>query len=62
MTRPSNEVIARYKKKAYSRVTVELHKENDADILERLDKEPSKQGFFKTAAREKIEREKGEKK
>ncbi len=59
MTKPSNEVIARYKKKAYSRVSIELHKENDSDILERLDKEPSKQGFFKTAAREKIEREKG---
>lgn len=57
MGRTSTEVKKRYNKRVYTRIAVSLHKENDADILERLDKEPSKQGFFKKAAREKIERE-----
>lgn len=57
MTKPTNEVTNRYKRKTYKRCIVELHKEYDADILARLEKEKSKQGFFKTAAREKIQRE-----
>ena len=57
MGRTSTEVKKRYNKRVYTRIEVALHKENDSDILERLDKEPSKQGFFKKAAREKIERE-----
>ena len=55
------ESLYRSRKKIYSRVSLELHKEYDADILARLDGEKSKQGFFKTAAREKIERERKEK-
>ena len=57
MGKTSNEVKNRWKKKAVKRIAVELHHEKDADILARLEKEKSKQGFFKTAAREKIQRE-----
>lgn len=57
MGKVSNEVKKRYHKKAYERVTLSLHKGNDSDILARLETEQSKQGFFKTAAREKISRE-----
>lgn len=57
MTKPTSEVINRSKRKYYRRVAVELHKEYDSDILARLETEPSKQGFFKAAAREKIRRE-----
>ena len=48
---------ARYQKRTYTRVEVQLHKELDRDIIDRLDEEPSRQGFFKQAAREKIARE-----
>lgn len=57
MTKPSNEVIYRSKKKIYKTVVINIHKEYDSDILARLETEPSKQGFFKAAAREKIQRE-----
>lgn len=53
----SKEVKARYQKRTYTRVEVQLHRELDKDIIDRLDEEPSRQGFFKTAAREKIARE-----
>ena len=49
----------RYVRKAYERVEVKLHRELDKDIIDRLDEEPSRQGFFKTAAREKIARATG---
>ena len=57
MTKPTTQVINRSKKKIYERLEINLHKEYDSDILARLETEPSKQGFFKAAAREKIQRE-----
>lgn len=55
----SKEAHMRYVKKAYERVEVKLHRGLDRDIIDRLDEEPSRQGFFKQAAREKIAREGG---
>lgn len=57
MTKTSSEAKNRWKRKAVKRIAVELHREYDSDILARLETEPSKQGFFKAAAREKIQRE-----
>lgn len=57
MGKVSKEAHMRYVKKAYERVEVKLHRELDKDIIDRLDEEPSRQGFFKAAAREKIARE-----
>lgn len=59
MGKTSKEVKARYQKRTYTRVEVQLHRELDKDIIDRLDEEPSRQGFFKEAAREKIAREGG---
>ena len=37
MSRPSNEVIARYHARAYSRYTLLLHKERDRELIEFLE-------------------------
>ena len=57
ITRPSNAVITRSKKKIYKTVVVNFHKEYDKDIISKLDEVPSKQGYIKESIREKISRE-----
>lgn len=47
----------RYDAENTRRVTLKLNRLTDADILARLDSEPSMQGFIKTAIREKLARE-----
>lgn len=37
MSRPSNEVIARYHARAYSRYVVMLHKERDKELIEYIE-------------------------
>ena len=58
MTKPSNEVISRYQKKAITRVVVTLHKHNDKDIIQKLDEVENKSGYIKESIREKMDREK----
>lgn len=45
---------ARYDAKATTRVALKLHNKNDADILEWLANQPSKQGAIKIAIRKMI--------
>ena len=58
MTKPSNEVISRYQKKAITRVVVTLHKQNDKDIIQKLDEVENKSGYIKESIREKMDRDK----
>ena len=48
---------SRYKKKTYKNCKIELHIVNDADILEILEKVPSKQAFIKECIRKQLRQE-----
>lgn len=48
----------RYMKKAYKAFSIQLHKENDADIIQKLDSVPNKQGYVKGLIRDDISKEK----
>lgn len=50
----------RYKKKYYKNCKIELHLERDADILEVLEKVPSKQAFIKDCIRKQLKKELGQ--
>lgn len=52
------EAAARWQKKNLRRVVVKLHKTNDYDIIEKINAEPSIQGYIKRLIREDIERHK----
>lgn len=54
MTEAQLRAQKRYQKRAITQVLVKLHKENDADIIERLEAEPSKNGYIKRLIREDI--------
>lgn len=45
-----------YHKRASRQYHLELHKENDADIIKRLDSVKNKQGFIKALIRDDIKR------
>ena len=49
--------IARYDSANTRKVTLKLNLKTDADIVERLDREPNKQGYIKTCIRERIKKE-----
>ena len=57
----TKEALARaqqkYKKKIIKRIALDLHKVNDADIIEKLDTVTSKQGYIKESIREKMHKE-----
>lgn len=53
----ASERQARYDAKATTRVALKLNNNTDADILEWLEKQPSKQGAIKKAIREMIKEE-----
>lgn len=48
---------ARYDAENTKVITIKLNKKTDAEILERLSKEESVQGFIKSCIKERIERE-----
>lgn len=50
------EPIERWQKENLRRVVVKLHKINDYDIIERIDEEPSIQGYIKNLIREDIKK------
>lgn len=47
----------RYDAKTAARISLKLNKGTDADILKRLDKVPSKQGYIKQLIRDDIAKE-----
>jgi len=49
--------IKKYQQKHIVQVKINLHREKDADILEKLDQVDNKQGYIKTAIRENMKRE-----
>ncbi len=51
MTEAQIRAQARYRKARTTQVNLKLHKDNDSDIIARLEKEPSKNGFVKRAIR-----------
>lgn len=51
---------ARYDANNTRQISLKLNLRTDADILDRLEREQSKQGFIKQAIREKIEKEQKE--
>lgn len=53
-THTSNAVKYRYEKKAYTKIMLRLRKEEDADILEALEKAPSKNAFIKECIRKNL--------
>lgn len=55
MSKPSYEVFARYRQKAYKQLNVMLHVDHDKDIIDFLETVPSKQGFVKELIRREIE-------
>ena len=57
MTQPTPEVRKRYKAHAVKRVTLDLNRNTDADILEKLEQVPSKQGYIKRCIREDIRKD-----
>lgn len=56
MTEAQKRAQERYRRARTSSVLVKLHRENDADILARLEEEPSKNGYIKRLIREDIAR------
>lgn len=54
MTEAQLRAQKRYQKRAIAQVLLKLHKENDADIIERLAQEPSKNGYLKRLVRQDI--------
>lgn len=55
-----NRAIMKYQRKMIVPVKVNLHKEHDADIIEKLDTVPSKQGYIKECIRKDIREEEKE--
>lgn len=51
MTEAQLRAQKRYQKRAIAQILVKLHRENDADIIERLAQEPSKNGYIKALIR-----------
>lgn len=49
--------IAEYNRKNYRVVKIRLHREYDKDLIERLEKEKSMQGYIKNLIREDLKRE-----
>lgn len=48
--------VKKYQKKAYKTFLLNLHKKNDADIIDQLENVTSKNGFIKECIREKMQK------
>lgn len=59
MSRPSNEVINRSRRKIYKIQTINFHREKDADCIAWLDRQESKPESVKRLIRQDIAREGG---
>lgn len=56
MSAPSREVLNRSRRRIYKRQTIDLHKEMDADIIQRLEEVGNKQAYLKGLVRDDIRR------
>ena len=56
MSAPSREVLNRSRRRIYKRQTIDLHKEMDADIIQRLEEVDNKQAYLKGLVRDDIRR------
>lgn len=57
MGNKATERTKRYQQKVITQVLIKLHKEYDADIIEWLDRQPSKQMAIKDALRKQMAKE-----
>lgn len=53
MGRTSQEVRDRYRKKSYKHYNIDVNVNTESDIVSIMEKQPNKQGFIKSAIREK---------
>ena len=56
MTEAQKRAQERYRRARTTQINFKLHREIDADIIERLEEEPSKVGYLKRLVREDIAR------
>lgn len=56
----ANRARIKYAQTHEKQIKFSLHKERDADILDHLDRQPNKAGYFKQLIRDDIAKEKGE--
>lgn len=61
MSRPSNEVINKSRKKIYKRQQIQFHREYDKDCIDKLESVPSKPAYIKQLIRDDIKREEEQK-
>ena len=59
MTEAQKRAKARYEAQAMTQVKLKLHKKNDADILEALERSGNKQGYIKALIRADIKAKSG---